>query len=222
MTCEQKVPPSEDELWHVIGSYFDRFGVARHQLESFDNFMTTSLPHIVQESSEICLRSGTAMHTVSLCNVGVQRPVLQESDGYDRQLAPHMARLRSETYAATVMVDVVHDIFEKEVHQERRVFRQIQLCKLPVMLGSMYCHTYKSERKYECRLDQGGYFIINGIEKVLLAQVASFAFPPDSFTLAPHVTTPCRKSCTRTKRTSSTSNHHRNISWCAKSDRVMS
>ena len=164
--------PSEEELWFVIKSYFQRFSVVRHQLESFDNFMTTSLPHIVQESSELCIKSNSnnEVHKISLCNVSVQRPMLQESDGYDRHITPALARMRSVTYAASVFVDVVHDIYNGEEHKERRVFREVLLCRLPVMVGSMYCHTYKSERKNECRLDAGGYFIINGIEKALLAQ----------------------------------------------------
>tara|TARA_Y100000741_G_C18262385_1_gene560961 strand:- start:4945 stop:8418 length:3474 start_codon:yes stop_codon:yes gene_type:complete len=160
---------SESELWYIIGSYFDKYGCVRHQIESFDNFMTTSLPHIVQESSEIYLTQGDTTHIIALCNVSVQKPVLQECDGYDRPIMPHMARMRSATYASAIMVDVVHDIKCKEKH-ERRVFREVLLCRLPVMVGSSYCHTYKAERIHECRLDQGGYFIINGIEKALLAQ----------------------------------------------------
>ena len=76
--------PSEDELWYVLRSNFHRFGIVRHQLESFDNFMTTALPHIVQELSEICIKSANEeeVHTVALCNVSVQRPMLQESGGY--------------------------------------------------------------------------------------------------------------------------------------------
>ena len=49
--------PTEDEIWHIIGSYFKRFGIVRHQIESYNNFMTASLPHIVQESSDICIKS---------------------------------------------------------------------------------------------------------------------------------------------------------------------
>ena len=162
--------PSESQRWHTISSYFHRYGMCRHQLESFDNFMTIALPHIVQESSEITVKGNDEVHSISLCNVSVQRPMVQESDGYDRHIMPHMARMRSVTYAASVLVDLVHDISVKDEHKERRVFREVLLCRLPVMVGSMYCHTYKSERRNECRLDQGGYFIINGIEKVLLAQ----------------------------------------------------
>lgn len=173
IVSRKKMEPSpyENELRYIIGAYFHRFGVVRHQIESYDNFMTISLPHIVQESSEIFLRSNGECHSVSLCNVSVQRPMVQEHDGYERPILPFLARLRSVTYAASVMVDVVHDIYGPDkTHKERRVFREVLLCRLPVMVGSMYCHTYKAERVHECRLDQGGYFIINGVEKALLAQ----------------------------------------------------
>lgn len=162
---------SENEIWFIISSYFNRYGVVRHQIESFDNFMTTSLPHIIQESSEIVIRreEEDITHVIALCNVSIQRPMIQEADGYDRPILPHAARLRSATYSSAIMVDVVHDIKSPQKN-ERRVFREVLLCRLPVMVGSMYCHTYKAERRHECRLDQGGYFIINGIEKALLAQ----------------------------------------------------
>ena len=61
----------------------------------------------------------------------------QESDGYDRHIMPHMARLRSVTYAASVLVDLVHDMYTDGEHTGRHVFRECLLCKLPVMVGSM-------------------------------------------------------------------------------------
>lgn len=162
--------PTEDEIWHAISSYFKRFGIIRHQIESFDNFMTASLPHIIQESSDICIKHGSEQHTISLCNVSIQRPTHQEADGYERTITPQLARIRSVTYAASVLVDIVHDICRDGTHLERRVCREVLLCRLPVMVGSAFCHTQKSEHDQECRLDQGGFFVINGIEKALLAQ----------------------------------------------------
>lgn len=60
-------------------------------------------------------------------------------------------------------------IFEEE---EKRVY----LGKIPVMLRSDFCQL-KSLNEHErvkngkdCRYDQGGYFIINGSEKVIVAQ----------------------------------------------------
>ena len=45
--------PTYNEMWYIINSYYVKYGLVRHQIESFDNFMLFSLPHIVQESNEI-------------------------------------------------------------------------------------------------------------------------------------------------------------------------
>ncbi|KAK5262921.1 DNA-dependent RNA polymerase II, partial [Exophiala xenobiotica] len=66
---------------------------------------------------------------------------------------------------------------EGEHHEEEDVY----VGKIPIMVRSMTCHL-KSERFQsdkdlfawgECPYDQGGYFIINGSEKVLIAQERS-------------------------------------------------
>tara|TARA_B110000046_G_C13019607_1_gene410406 strand:+ start:48 stop:3587 length:3540 start_codon:yes stop_codon:yes gene_type:complete len=167
--------PTEDEIWYLLHSYFERYGCVRHNLESFDGFMHTLLPHIVQESSEVRVKQGEEgqeeEHVVSLCNVSIARPTTTDSDGTERDLLPHMARLRGLTYASAVTVDVVHDIHRPgDARVERRLFREVCLCRLPVMVGSSCCHTQHRETPMECPLDQGGYFIVSGCEKVLVAQ----------------------------------------------------
>lgn len=163
--------PSEDDVWYLIQSYFERHGFVRHQVESFDAFLHHLLPHIVHESQEIRVMQGDdEEHVVSLCNVSVSPPTTTDADGADRDLLPHMARLRGLTYSSAVTVDVVHDIRRGGVRVERRLFRETLLCRLPMMLGSKCCHTQRREAKMECRLDSGGYFIVSGVEKVLVAQ----------------------------------------------------
>ena len=162
--------PTENEMWHLLHTYFARFGCVRHQIESFNAFVHTLLPHIVQESHEIKVVQGEHEHVVSLCNLSVSRPTTTDADGTERDLFPHMARLRGLTYASAVLVDVVHDICKDGERIERRLFREVCLCRLPVMLGSSCCHTQHHETPMECPLDQGGYFIVSGCEKVLVAQ----------------------------------------------------
>lgn len=61
---------------------------------------------------------------------------------------------------------------EEEQHDEKvRVF----VAKVPIMLKSAHCTLYKLSDKDlmdlgECPYDQGGYFIVTGGEKVLVAQ----------------------------------------------------
>ena len=81
-----------------------------------------------------------------------------------------MARLRNLTYSSPILADVVHDIYRDGRRLERRLFREVCLCRLPIMLGCDACHTQHAESQLECRLDQGGYFIVSGCEKVLVAQ----------------------------------------------------
>ena len=165
------VLPTENEIWSLLDDYFQKYGCLRHQLESFDAFIHTLLPHIVQESSEFRIKQGEdEEHIISLCNLSVSRPTTTDSDGVERDLMPHMARLRGLTYASAVLVDVCHDIYRAEKLVERRVFRETCLCRLPIMVGSRCCHTMHMETPLECRLDQGGYMIVSGCEKVLLAQ----------------------------------------------------
>ncbi len=57
---------SESEIWYIVQAYFEKYGTVRHQIESFDNFMTPSRPHIIQESSEILLNQGSTNHVIAL------------------------------------------------------------------------------------------------------------------------------------------------------------
>ena len=87
---------------------------------------------------------------------------------------PNEARLRNLTYSAPLYVDVAKT---ETYNGETRVqnFEKAYVGKIPVMLRSSYCMLANmSDRDLaelnECPLDPGGYFIINGSEKVLIAQ----------------------------------------------------
>ena len=67
---------------------------------------------------------------------------------------------------------------------------------MPIMLKTRFCHLAREEiaeeeaAQYgECQFDQGGYFIINGAEKVVIAQVrAILVLQTTSFVWQPHST----------------------------------
>lgn len=167
---KKDVLPTESHVWYVVQSYFERYGFVRHQIESFDRFLHELLPHIIHESPNIQVIQGEETHTISLCNLSVMKPCDVHSDGTARDMLPHMARLKQATYASPVLVDVVHDIHVGGECVERRLFRETCLLHIPIMLGSSCCHTQHTEKHFECPLDQGGYFIVSGVEKVLVAQ----------------------------------------------------
>ena len=91
---------------------------------------------------------------------------------------PNEARLRNMTYGITIHYDVDVDFIfyngdEKKTHSI--VLDKIYLGRFPIMLQSELCilNTMTKEVRFnagECRNDYGGYFIIDGKEKLIIPQ----------------------------------------------------
>jgi DNA-directed RNA polymerase II subunit RPB2 len=167
----------EEYEWEVVQSYVKQYGLVRHQIESFDLFIEQTIPHVIQDNTDISVtdKDGVTSHHIHFCNVSIQPPSTKESDGFEHPCYPQSARLRGTTYCSSVMMDVVHDVVDitkdPMVLTDRRVYQEVMLCRIPVMLRSKLCVLSKSDaRNEECEMDMGGYFIVNGIEKALLAQ----------------------------------------------------
>jgi DNA-directed RNA polymerase II subunit RPB2 len=114
-------------------------------------------------------------------NVSIRKPTIFENNGSLQPMMPNDARLRSLTYAAPLYVDVrvkttCIDNTQNGIRQTKtRVFPNVHLGKVPVMVGSKYClletqrHIHPSQLG-ECSEDPGGYFIIQGGERVIISQ----------------------------------------------------
>jgi DNA-directed RNA polymerase III subunit RPC2 len=86
------------------------------------------------------------------------------------EITPNECRLRDSTYAAAIRVDVKY-VRGKEIISRKN----IAIGRIPIMLRSSKCRLAgKNDREManmnECALDPGGYFIVNGTEKVILVQ----------------------------------------------------
>jgi len=119
--------------------------------------------------------------TMEFENVSIRKPTIFENNGSIQPMMPNDARLRNLTYAAPLYVDVrVKTIYidntQNGIRQVKtRVFPNVHLGKIPVMVGSKYC--LLQDQRYvhpsalgECSEDTGGYFIIQGGERVIISQ----------------------------------------------------
>lgn len=161
----------------LLRSYMQNHGMVRHQLESVDRFLKHTLPFIIEENADVSHihSNGIVSHHIHFANVTTRPPSVTESDGFDRPLTPDMARLRALTYSSAVTVDVAHDVVdhssEEPVLRSRTVFRGVTICRIPVMVKSIVCHSFHAgSSDFEIVPDPGGYFIINGIDKCMIAQ----------------------------------------------------
>ena len=101
---------------------------------------------------------------------------------------PNDARLRNLTYASTIYADIVVKITFTpdrasapiDISPPENTFKAWPLCLMPIMLHSSYCILHDKPKAFlkqvgECPYDNGGYFIVNGAEKVLVTrQEAAF------------------------------------------------
>jgi len=93
---------------------------------------------------------------------------------------PHEARIRNLTYQIESKVDVHIEKRQRDRRTPGRLLQKyeskcIELGKIPVMIRSSQCYLADCNdrailKSKECMYDQGGYFIINGSEKVIVAQ----------------------------------------------------
>jgi DNA-directed RNA polymerase II subunit RPB2 len=181
---------------HILKSYFGQcrngHQLVRHQIDSFDYFIQTLIPNIIKQFNPICVyyeyqkdanKYQYEFH-LSFGEIAVEPPMISENDGSFDEMTPAKARSRSLTYASNLRADlevkIIHrsgDNLEYEHTYTRKLFK-VLLGKIPIMVQSQYCilTKYKNINKKElgeCRYDPGGYFIINGNEKVIIAQERS-------------------------------------------------
>lgn len=183
-----------EEPWAIIDSYFkgqylER--LVRHQLESYNNLTNYQLNKTIDMFnpmrivSEEDLDPATGLYSLEVIatfeNFNIYRPQIHENNGAIKLMFPQEARLRNFTYASAMTVDISFKyIVRNGEHLQNmqifnKTFQKIHIGKLPIMLKSTNCvlSQYKhveNTQTGECRMDAGGYFIINGSEKTVLAQ----------------------------------------------------
>ncbi|XP_048452868.1 DNA-directed RNA polymerase II subunit RPB2 isoform X2 [Rhincodon typus] len=175
----------QEACWIVISSYFDEKGLVRQQLDSFDEFIQMSVQRIVEDAPPIDLQA-EAQHTtgeveepprflLKFEQIYLSKPTHWERDGAPSPMMPNEARLRNLTYSAPLYVDITKTVIKEGEEQMQTQHQKTFIGKIPIMLRSTYCLlSGLTDRDLcelnECPLDPGGYFIINGSEKVLIAQ----------------------------------------------------
>lgn len=155
-------------MWALINDILRREGVARQHLNSYNEFMERGLQSIIDEVGEIEIETAEYPYKIKLGKIKMQQPRIMELDGSVTHVAPVEARLRNLTYASPVMLEC--SIVEDGKILESRF---IHVGDMPVMAKSNACilHNLVEPRLIELGedpRDPGGYFVINGSERVVV------------------------------------------------------
>lgn len=155
----------------LIKKYFEQHSLVGANIRSFNNFVDKGMQEIINEIGDISptiIPEEIESFKIKLDKIWVDKPLMVEADGSKRDLLPMEARLRGLTYSAPIHLEVSAHI--DGVQRESFV---TQVGRLPIMLKSKYCHlnTLKEEELInsgEDPDDPGGYFVLNGNERVLI------------------------------------------------------
>ena len=165
---------SNEDKWVLLEKYFKEIGLVRQHLDSFNSFLEITLQQICDETKKII--PDIPDFYIVFGEISVDEPQVREADGATKSITPLEARIRELTYASRLrleMTPVTIDERTQRPHYNETIDTYIG--KLPIMLKSLKCPMQnKTEEELiqigEDPLDPGGYFIINGTERVLVTQ----------------------------------------------------
>ena len=185
---DTSVPFTQLDSWVAIQAYFDEHGLVRQQLDSFDAFITNTILEIVDDQPVLAIRpqpqygpgheASTQRYEVRFGQVRLSYPNhTEQDDAKPSKLFPQQARLRNLTYECDLLIDIKRQALNVDTGEAEgaEVVEECLFGKIPVMVRSTYCRLRSlTDRDRaangECVFDQGGYFVINGSEKVVVAQ----------------------------------------------------
>ena len=183
----------EDISWKLIDKYFkdNQSNLVSHHLESYNFFINKGIGQIFRENNPIRFieredeNDGSGKRNECQLYLGGKdgskiyygKPVIYD-DNNAHFMFPNDARLRNMTYGVTIHYDVEVDFFYYEGDDKKEhsiLLPKIYLGRFPIMLQSDLCilNTLNKDVRFnmgECRNDYGGYFIIDGMEKVIISQ----------------------------------------------------
>jgi len=155
----------------LVKKYFEGNSFVSSDIESYNKFIESELQEIINENGEIL--PTIIPHTIDefkikLGKITVGKPTITEADGSKRKLLPVEARLRKLSYSAPITLEI-----SSHVDGIQRESFKSHIGNFPIMLKSNNCHLNGMDEEElikngEDPKDTGGYFIINGTEKVLI------------------------------------------------------
>ncbi len=157
-----------EDRWALMKAFIDEKGLVRQHLDSFNDFLVNGIKEIIKENS-IVTTSDPNVYVV-IKDVEIGEPQFKEVEGTVVEVTPMMCRIRNLTYSAPIylIMALVENGIEVSV---QKVF----VGELPIMIRSLKDPLSRKSKEELIELgedwrDPGGYFIINGSERVIVAQ----------------------------------------------------
>ena len=187
---------------------------SQHQIDSFDEFIFSEdngLRNIIKRENPFILYKGGSgekenfdyeiriffgeTFTDGEIDQGVENIFISSPSIYDNKelkaMFPNDARLKNLTYKTSILCNIgIQYILNKEGGKTiYQTFEKVNIGSIPIMIHSKLCLLHKLDpiklsEFGECPYDQGGYFIVNGKEKVMLSLIFCTLINPQKIILS--------------------------------------
>jgi len=166
----------KEDIHLLLKAFFNDKGLVRQHLDSYNEFIDHGLQEVVGEVAEIQIEVPDNPYKVKLGQIWVidpqsriTGPYVTEVDGTKHEIYPMEARLRNLAYSAPIALEMTPVIDGREQDTEL-----VYIGNIPVMLKSKLCLLSQLSREEliaagEDPDDSGGYFVVNGSERVIVA-----------------------------------------------------
>ena len=160
--------PKKENEQIIMDNYLAFNKTSQQHIDVFNQFIKKSANII--SSKIITLDNGRTIHFE---NLQCTKPIyINHKNNTEHDLTPQIAREKEMTYASEWTVDLVIKINNKVVFTSKN---RIPIVKIPVMLHSNLCHLEgKTSSELialgEDPIEQGGYFIVSGVEKIIMLE----------------------------------------------------
>lgn len=148
----------------LVKKYLEQHSIVESNILSFNDFLDNRMQQIVHDVGKSLPTEDVKLE---LGKISIGKPNIIEADGSEHDILPAEARLRNLTYSSPLHLE----ISVKSGNESEK--SRVEIGRIPIMVKSKYCRLSNMPRDKlveECidYADPGGYFIINGNERVLV------------------------------------------------------
>jgi DNA-directed RNA polymerase subunit B len=148
----------------LVKKYLEQHSLVESNLLSFNDFVQHKMQQIVNDMNETINNEEVE---IRLGKIRFEKPNIIEADGSTSIITPSIARLRNLTYSAPVFLEITVK------YKDQADTSEVEIGRIPIMVKSAACSTFSMTKEqlvqnYMDPLDHGGYFIVNGNERVMV------------------------------------------------------
>ena len=180
-------------MLQIIFSRHNKNYLTKHHLDSFNDFVINKIPQTFSQYNPQILykeqnkETNDYKYEINIyyggydgSRVYIGKPIIVRNEGdfsVKKQMYPNEARMRNLSYSSHIFCDIVIDYFINSAEGKKKItktFEKVNIGKIPIMLQSKLCvlgdASFELRKQMgECPFDQGGYFVIDGQEKVIVS-----------------------------------------------------